>query len=111
MDPNSALANYRILLYYKGDISALTLFLQHSNGSICFPEPLPALSSALEQEEFEETKVSLHPAMLVNKINQLFQFDNDLLKAETGFSEQIDTPGGIITFIWRVLCCLIHRIS
>jgi hypothetical protein len=97
MDQNSALANYRILLYYKGDISALTLFLQHSNGSICFPEPLPALSSALEQEEFEETKVSLHPAMLVNNINQLFQFDNDLLKAETGFSQQIDTPGGITT--------------
>ena len=39
--------NHRLLLYYKGDISALMLFAQHSNGSICFPEPLPALSSAL----------------------------------------------------------------
>ncbi|MEQ1557677.1 MAG: hypothetical protein ABL933_01895 [Methyloglobulus sp.] len=97
MSPESAFAKHRLLLYYKGDISALTLFAQHSNGSICFPEPLPALSSALEEEEFEETKVSLHPAMLVNHINQLLNLDNDLLKAEAGFSEQIDTPAGIIT--------------
>jgi hypothetical protein len=97
MSPESAFPKHRLLLYYKGDISALTLFAQHSNGSICFPEPLPTLSSALEQEEFEETKVSLHPSMLVNHINQLLNLDNDLLKAETGFSEQIDTPGGIIT--------------
>jgi hypothetical protein len=97
MSPECAFAKHRLLLYYKGDISALTLFAQHSNGSICFPEPLPALSSALEEEEFEETKVSLHPAMLVNNINQLLKLDNDLLKAEAGFSEQIDTPAGIIT--------------
>jgi hypothetical protein len=97
MSPESAFAKHRLLLYYKGDISALTLFAQHSNGSICFPEPLPALSNALEEEEFEETKVNLHPAMLVNNINQLLKLDNDLLKAEAGFSEQIDTPAGIIT--------------
>jgi len=30
---------HRLLLYYKGDISALTLFAQHGNGSVCFPEP------------------------------------------------------------------------
>lgn len=97
MNLQSAFPKHRLLLYYKGDISALTLFAQHSNGSICFPEPLPALSSALEQDEFEETKVSLHPSMLVNHINQLLNLDNDLLKAEAGFSEQIDTPIGIIT--------------
>jgi len=89
--------NHRLLLYYKGDISALMLFAQHSNGSICFPEPLPALSSALEPEEFISEKVSTHPAMLVNNINQLLQLDNDLLRVEPEFSEQIDAPGGIIT--------------
>jgi hypothetical protein len=89
--------DHRLLLYYKGDISALILFAQHSNGSICFPEPLPALSSALEAEEFIAGKVSLHPAMLVNTINQQFQMDNDLLRVEPEFSEQIDAPGGIIT--------------
>jgi len=92
-----AFNNHRLLLYYKGDISALMLFAQHSNGSICFPEPLPALSSALEPEEFITEKVSTHPAMLVNNINQLLQLDNDLLRIEPEFSEQVDAPGGIIT--------------
>jgi hypothetical protein len=93
----SQLANHRLLLYYKGDISALMLFAQHSSGSICFPEPLPALSSALEPEDFAIGKVSTHPAMQVNNINRLLQLDNDLLRVEPEFSEQIDTPGGIIT--------------
>ncbi len=97
MTQPSAFTNHRLLLYYKGDISALMLFAQHGNGSVCFPEPLPALSSALEPEEFKPNKVSAHPAMLVNNINQLLQLDNDLLRVEPEFSEQIDTPGGIIT--------------
>ncbi len=97
MTQSDVFANHRLLLYYKGDISALILFAQHSNGSICFPEPLPLLSSALEPEEFISEKVSTHPAMLVNNINQLLQLDNDLLRVEPEFSEQIDTPGGIIT--------------
>lgn len=97
MIQSDAFTHHRLLLYYKGDISALMLFAQHSNGSICFPEPLPALSSALEPEEFITEKVSTHPAMLVNKINQFLQLDNDLLRIEPEFSEQIDAPGGIIT--------------
>lgn len=97
MSQSSVFANHRLLLYYKGDISALILFAQHGNGSICFPDPLPALSSALESEEFISNKVSIHPAMLVNNINQHLQLDSDLLRVEPEFSEQIDTPGGIIT--------------
>ncbi|MFA6162660.1 MAG: hypothetical protein WC685_04430 [Methylobacter sp.] len=97
MTQPSAFTNHRLLLYYKGDISALMLFAQHGNGSVCFPEPLPALSSALEPEEFITGKISADPAMLVNNINQLLQLDNDLLRVEPEFSEQIDTPGGIIT--------------
>ncbi len=97
MKQSDILNNHRLLLCYKGDISALMLFAQHGNGSICFPEPLPILSSALEPEQFKTSKVSIHPAMLVNNINQLLQLDNDLLRVEPEFSEQIDTPGGIIT--------------
>lgn len=97
MGTDALFKNHRLLLYYKGDISALTLFAQHSNGSICFPSPLPLLSSALEQEECAETKVNLHPSALVNAINTLFQLDNDLLQAEPNFNAQIDTPDGIIT--------------
>lgn len=97
MTESDAFSNHRLLLYYKGDISALILFAQHSNGSICFPEPLPALSSAMEPEQFVTGKVSTHPAVLVNNINRHFQLDNDILRVEPEFSEQIDAPGGIIT--------------
>jgi hypothetical protein len=89
-------ASHRLLLYYKGDISALTLFAQRGNGSVCFPEALPALSEILD-EHGEASKVSLHPSVLVNNINQLLQLDNDLLRIEAGFSEQVDCPGGMIT--------------
>ncbi|MDD1620060.1 MAG: hypothetical protein LUQ11_01170 [Methylococcaceae bacterium] len=88
---------HRLMLYYKGDISALTLFTQQGNGSICFPEPLPALSEILEEDHPESTIVTIHPATLVNAINQQLQLDNDLLRAEPGFCEQVDAPGGVIT--------------
>ncbi|WP_347987936.1 hypothetical protein [Methylomonas sp. AM2-LC] len=88
---------YRLLLYYKGNISALTLFAQQASGSICFPDALPALSVALEENEMAHNKVSMHPAALVNTINTAWHLNKDLLSVESGFSEQIDAPGGIIT--------------
>jgi hypothetical protein len=88
---------HRLLLYYKGDISALTLFAQREQGSVFFPGPLPALSSALEPDEYISDKISTHPAMLLGSINQLLQLDNDILRVEPEFSEQVDAPGGIIT--------------
>lgn len=87
---------HRLLLYYKGDISALVLFAQCADGNVCFPEPLPLLSSPLEPDEVVDSKVSLHPAMLLNHVNQLMQLDDDLLRIEPGFSEAIDTPNGAI---------------
>lgn len=55
------------------------------------------LSEILEVEHTEVGKISVHPSALVNAINRLLQLDNDLLRAEPGFSERIDTPNGIIT--------------
>jgi hypothetical protein len=96
--PSSTLfSNHRLLLLYKGDISALVLFAQQNNGSVCFPEPLPALSSAVDTEGFAAGTISLHPSMLVNHIRQLLRLDEDLLRVESGFSERIDSPGGVIT--------------
>lgn len=97
MSIHNPFQQHRLLLYYKGDISALTLFAQHGSGSVCFPEALPALSEILEEDSGEVSKVSLHPSVLVNAVNQLLQLDNDLLRVEAGFSEQIDCPGGMIT--------------
>jgi hypothetical protein len=89
--------SHRLLLYYKGDISALTLFAQKENGSVCLPEPLPALSSIMEEDCGYASKLSIHPAVLIQGINQLLSLDNDLLSGEPGYCEYIDTPKGIIT--------------
>ena len=91
--------NHRLLLYYKGDISALTLFAQREDGSVMFPTPLPKLSEIFDEKQTDRSKVSLHPAMLLNHINELLQLDNDILRIEPGFSEQIDTPEGTITVL------------
>jgi hypothetical protein len=90
------LDDYRLILYYKGDISALTLFLQQDS-SICFPKKLPFLSSPIEPSDFQLSKVSLFPVILVNAINKQLQLPNDLLKVDAGFNEQIETPKGITT--------------
>ncbi len=87
---------HRLLLYYKGDISALVLFAQCANGSVCFPRPLPILSSPLEEDDIVEQKVCPHPAALLNHVTRLMQLDDDLLRMEPGFSEAIDTPNGAI---------------
>jgi hypothetical protein len=90
-------SHHRLLLYYKGDISALTLFAQHDNGSVCLPGPLPALSSVLEENSGYASKVSVHPAVLVNAINRQLNLDDDLLQSEGGYCEYVDTPQGIVT--------------
>ncbi|CAD6878035.1 hypothetical protein [Methylomonas albis] len=91
-------ARHRLLLMYKGDISALTMFAQQAAGSVCFPQSLPPLSSALDEDAtVEESKVVIHPATLVSAINRMLGFDNDLLYVEAGYQEYVDTPRGIVT--------------
>ena len=94
---SSLFSHHRVLLFYKGDISALTLFAQQINGGVCFPCPLPKLSVTLDENETNINTISTHPATLVNAINQHMHLDQDLLRAEPGFCEQVDAPGGIIT--------------
>lgn len=95
-------ADHRLLLYYKGDISALTLFAQRDDSSVCFPQPLPSLSSALAEHETKTVKVSVHPAALVNAINQMLGLDSELLQAEAGYQEVIDTPQSpVIVYLAR----------
>ena len=89
--------NHRLLLLYKGDISALVLFAQQENSGICFPEALPALSEILEFDETEISEINLHPALLLKALNQHLDLDDDLLKIEPTFCERIDTPNGVMT--------------
>jgi hypothetical protein len=96
--PFSPFNKYRLLLYYKGDISALTMFAQQQTGSVCFPEALPPLSVALEEEdEIAQNKVSMHPSALLKLLNTKLNLATDLLSVEPGFNVKVDAPGGIIT--------------
>lgn len=45
------LKNSRVILYYNGAISGLTLFVQHPDESIGIPSPLPVLSSVLDEDD------------------------------------------------------------
>ena len=85
-----------LIIYYKGDISALVLFCQQQDGSICFP-PLPKLSATLPEDEVKAEHINLHPTALMKQINEQLQLDDDLLVAEPGFFQQVETPDGIAT--------------
>jgi hypothetical protein len=87
----------RVILYYNGAISALTLFLQHSDESVCTPSPLPALSSVLEDDEVPLNLGNIPPATIVSAISNAMGLPANLLQADTGYREYVDTPNGIIT--------------
>ena len=87
----------RVILYYNGAISALTLFLQHPDESVCTPWPLPALSLVLEEDEMPMTIPLWAPADIVTAISNTMGLPANLLQANMGYREQVDTPGGIIT--------------
>ncbi len=93
----SNLAQHRLLLYYKGDISALTLFAQQADGGVCFPEKLPALAETLDEDYILASKIALHPSVLLNSVNGLLRLEPNLLVLEHDFSECVDAPGGVIT--------------
>jgi hypothetical protein len=87
----------RVILYYNGAISGLTLFVQHPDESVCTRLPLPALSSVLEDDEMPFSIDNTAPADIVNAICHTLDLPANLLKANTGYREQVDTPGGLIT--------------
>ena len=87
----------RVILYYNGAISALTLFLQHPDESVCSPSPLPALSSVLEEGKIPLTISLMAPADMASAISNIMDLPADLLQANMGYREQVDTPNGIIT--------------
>ena len=87
----------RVILYYNGAISALTLFVQHPHESVCTPSPLPALSSVLEEDEMPLNIAHTAPATIVSAISNAMGLPANLLQANTAYREHVDTPGGIIT--------------
>lgn len=85
-----------IMLYYKGDISALTLFCQFEDGGMCYP-PLPKLTSILEEGDNQAEIMDLNGTKLIKQINELWKLDDELIVPEPGFYQQVETPNGIAT--------------
>jgi hypothetical protein len=87
----------RVILYYNGAISALTLFVQHPDESVFFPSPLPVLSSVLDHDVMPQIIDLMAPAKIVSAICKTMDLPDNLLQANTAYREQVDAPGGIIT--------------
>lgn len=85
-----------LILLYKGDISALTLFCQWPDGGICYP-PLPTLSSIVDEADQQPGVHQLLPKSLLAQVNQVLGLDDDLLSIDTGFFQQVDQPDGMKT--------------
>jgi len=90
------LKSSRVILYYNGAISGLTLFVQHPDESVCTPSPLPALSSVIELEEMPLNIIHTPPEFIVNAISKAMELPEHILQANTAYRERVDTPGGII---------------
>jgi hypothetical protein len=91
------LKSSRVILYYNGAISGLTLFVQHPDESVCTPSPLPDLSSVQEEDEMPLDIVHTPPANVVSAISNAMGLPAHLLQADTAYRELVDTPDGIIT--------------
>ena len=93
---NPFFSQRRVIVYYNGAISGLTLFAQFGDERVCRPTPLPALSSSLELED-QPAIIELAPADLITEVCQHLGLPDDLLKLNPEFIERVDTPEGIIT--------------
>lgn len=85
-----------LLLLYKGDISALTLFCQWPEGGICFP-PLPKLSAIVEEEDLKPEVHELFPKKLLNSVNEALELDDDILEIVPEYFQQVEQPDGLKT--------------
>ncbi|MBF0246495.1 MAG: hypothetical protein HQL36_00255 [Alphaproteobacteria bacterium] len=86
----------RLILVHKQPVSARTRFLRYEHGVIA-PEPLPALSQVLEEDELAGSAVVLeHPAMLINRVTEGLGLAASDLKLENEFRAFVDTPGGVV---------------
>ena len=89
------LSSNRVILYYNGAISALTLFVQHPDAGVCTPCPLPVLSEILDADAEDMDYVAAEDS--VSAIGKTMGLPADLLQAHADYRERVDTPGGVIT--------------
>jgi len=84
----------RLILCHVHRSSSRMLFLRHKSGSIIAPEPLPFLSTLLEEGDADPKApaVFFHPAVLILDYCAKSGLPPDFLQAEGEFHERVDTP-------------------
>ena len=94
IEPPNWTQSARLILCHVHRSSSRTLFLRHASGSVIAPEPLPFLSTLLEEGDVDpkETAVFLHPATLILDYCANSGLPADSLQAEGEFHERVDTP-------------------
>ena len=87
----------RLILYHKQSTSARTRFLRLDYGGICAFEPLPTLSSYIDDDDFDnDDNIRLHPAQLISDAEQRMGLKNGGLAADGDYHARVDTPDGIV---------------
>lgn len=98
----------RLILYHSQSTSARTLFLRHGTGSVIAPEPLPKLSTLLDEAALasDPATVRPHPAAVVGDYAASLGLPGGLLQVDPEFHETVDTPGAIVQVLLARFTCI-----
>jgi len=84
----------RLIMYHVNNNSARLRFLKLAGGNICGFDPLPKLSSLLDEEP--ETKLAQHPAVFAREAADRLGLSSDKLEIEGEYRAWVDVPNGAI---------------
>ena len=88
--------DYRVILYHKQVTSARTRFLKFSHDSVCAFEPIPSLAQLVDGEA---VNTLLHPAAVLQEVEDELGLDQGSLKAEAEYRHNVEVPGGKLQII------------
>lgn len=88
------MSNIRLIMYHKHPTSARLRFFKLPYGGVCGFDPLPTLSSLLDDKPAES--VALHPAAYMNDAEKRLGMSSGDLEMEAEFKAYVDVPEGIV---------------
>lgn len=87
----------RVILYHNQSTSARLRFMMFSYGSIFTPEALPKLAMIMDDEY--TAKVVVHPASVIQQLEQEMNFAPGDLEAEGEYQVCVDVAGGPVSIL------------
>lgn len=86
--------NIRLIMYHKHHTSARLRFLKFSHGGVCGFDPLPTLSSLMDDDP-EEAVVS-HPASHISDAEKRLGMSSGDLEIDGEYKAYVDVPDGVV---------------